>query len=113
MKTSELLNLDMEEYPVPFKKALKKLPFGEKYPVGKPPVKVMEQYVSEISLKGKISMTSIIPSYIPGECVMYTGNALKRSTMDFLKVYGSSIYEVMVKICILMYVEDKKNENSR
>lgn len=108
MKTSELLNLDMELHKDAFSKALQKLPFGNKWPIGKVPITALESYIAEISLKGKISLFSVCPSYIPGERIMYTGTAFKRSTVAYLKVYGSSLYELFVKLCILMYVEDKR-----
>lgn len=108
MKTSELLSLDMEKNKPVFQKALKRLPFGEKWPTGDIPFKVLEKYVSEISLKGKISLFSVFPTYIPGERTIYTGNAFNRPKLAYPKVYGSSIYEVFVKLCILFYVEDKK-----
>lgn len=105
MKTSELLSLDMEDKKNAdiFKKALNKI-FNGKMPT----FKDMETHVHNISLKGEISLFTIYPTYIPGERTIYTGNAFKRSKLAYPKVYGSSIYEVFVKLCILFYVEDKK-----
>lgn len=109
MTTKEILNLDYYENQDVFQKALRKIKPFEKYPEGEEiPLEDLEKLISRYEYKYALMLQYICPLYIQGERNVYSASIKRSDTQEHLGyIYGSTFYELFVKLCFKYYTEVK------
>lgn len=110
MKTQDLLNKKYDDDKNLFQKCLHKIkPF--KSVDGNVSLEMMEKYISLVQRKYALQIDYICPTFIPGEENLYSVTVRDTNRKEYLSyIYGASIYEVYVKVCILYFAVLNGNE---
>lgn len=107
MTTKELLGMTYEGNENKFQKALRKIkPFRNIDLEENIPFTKLEKLIGVYERKYAIMCHWLCPTFIPGEKDLWCANVANTETGEMLNnLYGSSVYEIFVKLCILYYSE--------
>lgn len=112
MKVNEVLDLDCrsEENMWKLQSALKKIKPLSKYD-GKVPIESIEKLVVKVQNKYNVTARYLFVDMSASQNTMvYSCNVMDSKSKELLKtVYGASIYEVMAKLSIAMFIAAKKD----
>lgn len=110
MKVHEILNLNYstEEGRVMLNKVIKKVPavskFMESSSKESPSLSCLEQVLMNYTTGKPFKVISIVPLYIPGEKPIYNSSVVdNRNYRDSWTVHAGTIYEMFLKLVILLY----------
>ena len=114
MKTKEVLALDYyaDNNKDVFQKWLRKIkPFSGVEQNEEIDILLLEKYIGLMQRKYALMIDNINPLYIPKERNMYSITVRNTNTdKDLTYIYSSTLYEGLVKICILFYAVTKSGE---
>lgn len=77
-------------------------------------LELLEKLIYKYECKYDIMINYICPTYIPDERRMYSvtfRNTNKKVIKEFTRVYGSTIYELYIKIALFYYLEITLEQN--
>lgn len=102
---TKLLNSKYEDDEEIFQNALKKIkPF--KKVNGNIPIELLEKLIFKYEMKYAVMIDYICPIFMFDAEPMYSVKIRETETREFLpSVYGTSIYEVLSKVCLTYYME--------
>lgn len=117
MKVHEVLNLNYatEEGRAMLNKVIKKVPavsaFGEGSGRETVSMSCLERVLMEYTAGKPFKVISITPLYIPGETPIYNATVVdNRNYRDSWAVHSGGIYEMFLKLVILLYALLRKEE---